>query len=454
MQLALWFVVCLGMTLLFLRRPVVVVLSAVTLWCVVPGVAGHHLTGEDSGVLALQPAVALVLVAAGVQALYRPRFVARVVRSRPEWAVLLGTVTVVALLTGYLNGLGRASITTAVNQVLGPVLLFLLIGAVVLQQPAHVELIRRWLLGLAALEALIAVAQKLSASPLVFVSDYDQQVFRRTSPDRWMGTFDHPLVLSLFLCLAIFWLTGLRRTWLAMTLMVLFGAGILMSQSRVGALAAFVGIGYFVLRSRAPVDRRLLVLALVLASAAAAVRLGAVEDVLARVQDDTGSSTARKLALEYFVDNFRDYAWLGRGVNSSFDVSDGAGLGTSFESAFLMYTIDLGFVVAALYFGVMGWTVLRSAGRSKVPGLTGAAAAALVVPQTFSALSGLTAAPALVWTACGLAGFCALGRPGRGAASFRARPQAADRAQTRGAGRARVRSRPQAQRRESARARR
>ncbi|WP_406832164.1 O-antigen ligase family protein [Pedococcus sp. KACC 23699] len=427
MQLALWFVVCVSATVLLTRRPVVVVLMAVTLWCLVPGVAGHQLTGQTSGVLALQPAVVLVLVATGVRVLYAPRSLRDVVRARPEWTVLLAMVAAVSLVTGYLNGLGHASITTGVNQVLGPVLLFFLIGAAVLEQPAHVELIRRWLIGLASLEAVIALAQKLTGSTLLYASDYDGQVFRRTSPDRWMGTFDHPLVLSLFLCLAIFWLTGLRRTWLAMTLMVLFAGGILMSQSRVGTGVAVAGTLYFVLRARVPLDRRVAVLVVVVAAAAVAVRLGVVDSLLARVQDDTGSSTARKLALEYFAQHFDDYRWFGHGLNASFDVSGGAGLGTSFESAFLMYTIDLGFVVAVLYFGVMLWTVVRAAGRSYLPGIAGGAAVAVVVPQTFSALSGVTAAPALVWTACALAGFCTLGRPRSSAGAGRPHPVSARR---------------------------
>jgi uncharacterized protein (TIGR03382 family) len=74
-----------------------------------------------------------------------------------------------------------------------------------------------------------------------------------------------------------------------------------------------------------------------------------------------------------------------------------------------MYTIDLGAAVALVYFGVMLLIALRPRGRPHPRGVMAAALAALVVPQSFSALSGNSAAPMTVWMALALAGFCAVG---------------------------------------------
>lgn len=413
MQLAAWVAVCLAAAILLSHRPLVLALGAITLWCAVPGIAGHQITGVESGLMAFQPAAVLVVIAFLMQAIIAPNLLGAALLHRPEWTVLLGAVSAIALMTGKINGLGFESATTAVNQLVAPVFLFFLIGSVLLERPQRVQVIRSWVLGIAGVESLLALVQWASRSALFFRSDFDQTVFMRTSPGRWMGTFDHPLVLSLYLVVAIFLLAGVRRAWLATSLMLLFAAGIVVSQSRVGIAFGVVGIVYFVTKARVAVERRLAVLATTALAVAAALQLGAGAAVLARVADDTGSSSARGLALEYFLDHLGDYLWFGRGLNGSFAVSDGAGLKTSFESAVLMYTIDLGLVVALMYFGVMIWTVARCTGRSALPGISGAAAAAVLVPQTFSALSGVTAAPMTVWTTCALAGFCALGRPRR-----------------------------------------
>jgi hypothetical protein len=155
------------------------------------------------------------------------------------------------------------------------------------------------------------------------------------------------------------------------------------------------------------VNRSVVTAALVLGGVLA-MSFGAAGAVQARVLDDTGSTSARADALQYFLSNVGDYMWLGRGLNGSFEVSDNAGLGTSLESAALMYSVDLGVAVALIYFGVMAWISLRPFRRSTAAGITGPAMAAFVVPQSFSALSGTTAAPMTVWITFALAGFCAL----------------------------------------------
>jgi hypothetical protein len=240
-----------------------------------------------------------------------------------------------------------------------------------------------------------------------------------------MGTFDHPLVLSLFLVVAMYLVAGVRRWWVAVLLLGLYVGGLLVTQSRVGVALGALAIPYVALSPRLRLSGRLAVLGAVVAGAGFAVSLGAATAIQARVSDDSGSSGARADALQYFLDHIHDYAWFGQGLNASFSVSDDAGLGTSFESALLMYSIDLGVVVTLMYFGVMALATARSFGRRAPVGLFGAAAAAFVIPQTFSALSGSTAAPAIVWAVLALSGFCTLRRRGSREIARSARPQLA-----------------------------
>jgi hypothetical protein len=361
----------------------------------------------------VQPAAALATIGLVLQVLLRPQQVGRLALARPVWVVLLVAVAAVAVMTGVLQGAGLSNVAQAFNQVIGPVSLFALFGLAIQERPSRVELLRSWLLGLAGAEATLALLQGVVDHPIFYQSDYARQVFYRAQPGRWMGTLDHPLILGLFLAVAVFLVAGVRRWWLALGLILLFGAGLVMSQSRGATAAALVGVAYVIVVGRSPLAGRLVVAVGAVGGAVFAVASGATAALQSRVADDTGSTAARRDALSYFIDHGTDYVWLGTGLDSSFGISDSAGLLTSFENAFIMSTIDLGMVVAVMYFGVMALTVWRSLKGRAPGGYTGAAAAALALIQTFSALSGVTAAPSLVWTVFALAGFAPLSRSPR-----------------------------------------
>jgi hypothetical protein len=210
----------------------------------------------------------------------------------------------------------------------------------------------------------------------------------------------------------MYFVAGVRHWWLAVPMLGLYMGGLLVTQSRVGVALGALAIPYVALSPRLRLSGRVAVLAAAVTGAGFAVSLGAAASIQARVTNDSGSSSARADALQYFVDHIHEYAWFGQGLNASFSVSDDAGLGTSFESAVLMYSIDLGVVVTLMYFGVMALATARSFGRRAPVGVFGPAAAAFVIPQTFSALSGSTAAPVIVWSVFALSGFCALRRQG------------------------------------------
>ncbi len=73
MQAVAWLLVCLVTALVLHRRPLVLVLLALTLWCPVPGIAAHLVTGASTGLLAAHPAAFLVLAAFAVRLVIEPR---------------------------------------------------------------------------------------------------------------------------------------------------------------------------------------------------------------------------------------------------------------------------------------------------------------------------------------------------------------------------------------------
>lgn len=404
MAFVAWAVLCLVLALWLHRRPFALVLLAGAVWVLVPGIAAHHLTALG-GMPPLHPAAVLVLVAAPVLLVTRPRWTGRPLADRPEWAVLLVTLSALAVVIGVAAGAGTDSTVAVVNQMVAPALLFLLLGAALLERPERAETVRTAVVVVATLESLLSLAQLAAGRSLVYESDFADLAIVRQGSQRWMGTFDHPLVLSLFLVVALLLLAGVRSTGvLAVVAPVLLG-GMLASQSRVGLAFAAIAVCYLLVRGRAPLAARVSALVLLVTTSGVALWLGAADAFLERLRDDQGSSTARGLALQYFLDHAGEFVWFGRGLNSSFSVSEAAGLDTSFESAVLMYSVDLGMLVAFVYFGLMVWVALRPARRAAVIGVAPAAAAVVVIPQTFSALSGTTAAPFVVWFVLALAGF-------------------------------------------------
>ncbi|WP_256793608.1 hypothetical protein [Terrabacter sp. Ter38] len=406
MQFIAWAIACLILSVALVRRPMVPLITAMSIWVLVPGTAGHVLTGVATGPLAIHPAAVLIMTSAAVQVVERPRRVLAALQHRPEWTVLLATVAGISSVIGIYSGLGFDSIAAAGDQVLWPLVLFFLLGACLLERPERLQTLRTWFVVAATGEALLAIAQLGLQSSIFFTSEFAEQRFFRQDLNRWMGTLDHPLILSFFLVLSLFLLASYRRWWVILPLMLTMLGGIVVTQSRVGVGVAIVGVIYVIRRAalRGAWQRVLLLLPLV-AGAAIAVANGVTDAIQARVVDDTGSTSARANALGYFLDHIGEYSWMGQGLNGSFAVSDNAGLGTSFESAVLMYSIDLGIVATAFYFGVMLMTVIRAFGRMVMAGPVGSGVAALLIPQSFSALSGNTAAPMIVWAIFAMTGF-------------------------------------------------
>lgn len=407
MQLLAWLLVSLLFAIALNKRPFGCALAALILWCAMPGSAGHYLTGFRTGFTWVHPAAVFITTVLVVQAVLGWPALRRVLKERRSWVNIALIVILVAASGTTSFGSRWSLITAVVDQLIGPLALFFLLGAAIDEHPRRLLRLRSTILTIAAVESVLAIIQAQARRTFVWSEDYARQYWFSEDFNRWMGTFDHPLILSFFLSCAIFLLAGLRRWWLIAGLLTLFSVGILMTESRVGSIVALLGWIYVMLRGRVNGAGRT---AFVLATAAAAYtgyRLGAGEALRARITDDSGSLGARQQALGYFLEHWSDFIWTSRGLNASLAFAREVGLETSFESSFLMYAIDLGLITAVLYFGWIVAILLRSGSLGALPGSIAAAAVGLVEVQSFSGLSGITAVPAVLWSLLALAAFSA-----------------------------------------------
>lgn len=397
MQLVAWIAVCLVVAYGLRRRPLVLVLASLTLWVAVPAAAGELLTGRSSGPLGFHPAVWLVGASVGFQLLENPRAAVEVIGRHVYLALVLVLTIGVAGLTTFLSGSGGLALV--VGQMVGPVLLFLLILATATDDERTVAAVRTALLALGSGSAALAVVQWLAGDLLIYEDQFATRWwFARPDFDRWMGTLDHPLVLSFFLCAVAPLAAGIRRPWLQLATLMLLSAGVVITQSRSGVVIMAAVLAYAVSRSRAGATTRLTLYFLLAAGVVLALASGLAAGVTERFEDDTGSTEARVSAVTFFADTWQDYAIVGSGFSSSYRVASGGGLETSLESSVMMYAVDIGLVFALLYFGGQAVIVLNGTRRGPVPGLIVSGVVVLLLPHTFSALASGNAVGALLWT--------------------------------------------------------
>lgn len=401
MLLVVWVAACILASAVFRRYPVELILASLAVWTLVPGVAGSVLVGHPNSSLAFHPATWLILTTLVTQLATDPRAIAGAIVRRFIFVVSSLLVIAAAVLETK-AGQSQHGLVLAIDQMAASFFAFLVVMAGLYRDPSRGRILRNGVITLAAVEAGWAIVQYAAHSPILYKHDYEQRYWYTAGFKRWMGTTDHPLVLALLLCAAIPLLTGLHKAWVQQVLLILMLAGIVITESRAGVVAGGVGAVYVVLASRASMSRKVMGI-VVLAGAALTIALSSLSNgVSDRIANDTGSAVARGTALDYFLQNWRHYFLSGGGVNSSYTVATNAGLKSSFESAFLIYSIDIGIVFAVLYFGGLLVVALRNTGRS-YRGAWLSAVVVLVLCQTFSSLGVDTLVGPLLWLLVALA---------------------------------------------------
>jgi len=401
MALVIWLAVCLAASILWRNRPLELNLAALVIWTIIPGVASSLITGNQSSSLGMHPGTWLVLTTFFTQIVTRPIEMAATLVRRGLFFLAIGLVAAVAILETK-TGTSGHGVVLLTDEMLAPVLSFWMISTALVSRPEDIRTLRNCVIVLATLEALWAIAQYFASEPILFASQYEHQYWYRPGFDRWMGTTDHPLVLAVLLASSVPLLTGLRRVWLQVLLSVVMIGGVVITQSRSGLVAAGIGAIFVVWMSRTSVARKLAG-TVVLAGSALAIALSSLSSGISeRVANDGGSALARGTAVDFFLAHWRDYLWTGGGINTSYAVSSEAGLKSSFESAFLMYSIDIGMLFATIYFVAQLALVIVNL-RISVPGAALAALIVLVLCQTFSSIEVACMVGPLLWVLLALA---------------------------------------------------
>lgn len=400
-HLVAWLCCCLVVAWLLRARPEWAGAFCLVLWSLVPAVAGRHLTGLGSGPIAFHPASWFVLCVVAVQLVVNPRPLAvSVVRHGPvHLAVLIFAIG--AFLTSQSTNSGGSRLL--VDQIVGPFLLWCLIVAYAAGDVRQVRFFRNTVLVTMAFQSALAVTQSLVGSTIFYTNDYlNIYWFDPESTSRWFGTTDSPLALSLGLVIAGALAIGLRSSSVRLGLLVVYFLGMLITQSRTGAAALILVIAISVLQSRMVLWARALTVVAVGVTAYLVTRSTLVTGLSDRVSNDTGSTDARVRALGFVVDHWTDFFATGRGLISSYSVARDAGLQTSLESAYLMYAVDTGIVLATIYFGTQIALVVRYGGQRALPGATLAALLATLIQHTFSSIGFSNLDGTFIWASLAL----------------------------------------------------
>lgn len=396
MQLLAWIGLCTAVACLLRARPAAGIISVLALWFFVPTVGSYLLTGQRVGPLTFHAATWLTLAILCVQLLQAPRALIQAVARHSYLFLIILLVLAVSFLTTRTVQDG-GGIVLFIDQMVTPAVLLLLIIAAGTTSPNLVVTLRNSLLLFASVVTAVAAWQWAAQDVLFYESGFLTQFWFNPETQRWMGTFDQPLALSLVLCTLMPLLAGVRSLFLAVPMIGLFMTGVLISQSRVGMVVASAGAIYAIAfaQHRRPV--KAVVLTAIGVGFFYLLASPLAEGILGRVADDTGSTEARNKAYGVFARDWSRYFFTGDGLTSSYEVAEYAGLRTSFESSLLMYAVDIGIVFAVLYFGSLLVVVLRNHGRHAVPGLTVAGLIVVLIPQTYSGLATRSVAGILVW---------------------------------------------------------
>ena len=402
-QLGAWLMVAATISIVLRRRPVVTVAIALALWILLPAVAARRVVGSASGPLAVHPSTWLMVVQIGVCLVVDARRLV-IAANRHILIVVTSSMFIVgAVAASVLNG--RSGVRILADQIVGPLIAFALIVAYSTIRTSEVTLLRWVIVGLGAAESLFVVLQSAVGRTILYENDYSRLYwFRPDRFDRWMGTTDHPLVLSMLISTAAILTIGLNISSVTRAgLLLVLSLGVVTTQSRVGVAIVGCALVYFVFSGRINIAVRIVCLAAAAVSARAVLSSSLVTGVSSRLSDDTGSNAARRQAFEVFFDNIRSVAWAGQGLTSNYDFARAGGLQTSLESSFMMYAVDVGLPLAVLYFGTQLLLVLRHSRGNQVAGAVPAALVAMSVQHTFSALGYANMTGFLVWSVIGMA---------------------------------------------------
>jgi hypothetical protein len=335
-----------GVVFFFRRRPAGWIIVGFCTAVLLPRAATQEWFAS-AGALAQVPPSAWVF-AAGLASALVTRRTTGPEGGRAQWltAGTMAWVLAAAALAYFLTGT-NALLTTVLYYVM-PLVAFLSILAA-RKRIAPPDLWRALIptvLVLASLESVLAVAQWLAHSPIIFTSSYTATLRWQSELTRAVGTFDSPLDLAAFLTMSLCVTYFARRAMVTYLAAPLLFVGVLVSGSRVGMVLASIVVVIVILKRSRHVGIAVVATAGMAAVVLAFLASPLADELLDRFGDRGAASTnAREQAFGTGLSLVQESPLVGHGIGYAFSYSSGL-LNTSFENAFLATAIDLGVLLA------------------------------------------------------------------------------------------------------------
>jgi hypothetical protein len=180
--------------------------------------------------------------------------------------------------------------------------------------------------------------------------------------------------------------------------------GIALTQSRIAAMGAALGVFYLLASGLRSNSSRIAALGLGAAGLVVASNFGVFRSLIERIGDDKGSSQARTRSWTLFLDTWNDFGTVGVGMEGSKEYFLLHGLRSSGESATVAYAVGIGIPLTLLYMAIMVWLIGYGIRNSnKLMPASVAAIICFISIQLFSSISTESAAGMILWATIGLA---------------------------------------------------
>lgn len=256
----------------------------------------------------------------------------------------------------------------------------------------------------AASMSVVAIAVNYGLIPQPYLSAYPLASLSLSLDGRQMATLDHPLILGLFLAAGIPMATYFQHRATTYISIILMMIGISFTQSRIAVVGALCGIAYLMVVGSRTIRQRISIILTAVVGYAILEQAGFLQGLFDRIQYDEGSTSARRQAVELFVENWSNFKVYGVGMQQNKEYFQSQGLRSSGESAAISYAVGIGIPLALLYMSLIAWMIFWGIRQSRR--LSSASAAAIIVfgsCQFFSSISTESAASIILWTSIGIA---------------------------------------------------
>jgi hypothetical protein len=391
----------LGLGAVGLRYVYVPILASLTLWILVPSIAAQSLTHLHGG---YHPSSFIVISAFLLRSL-AGRLGTRNIGGRTRFSLLiLGIAVALAEAQTVTQGGGRVSVAL-VNDILAPVLLFVIIVGAATDKSAIAHYIKAAILSLACLESAYSIIQRGiirggDAGSIPFASSYSSQYWF-VYLDRPLGTLDHPLVLGLLLASSIPLAAMIKSRVLQYPIALLLLVGTVAANARVAIVFAITAVAYLILRPEPKwISKAWVSIPMgigIVAISQSSLGISAKERLYSFGASDN-STYFRIQAYSYFAHHWSEHLFTGGGVGSASSLGENGILGSSFENPVLTNVFDLG-ALCTLLFLIPQISALAGGGEGRrSAGVVMAAIGCFAISLTFNSTTVPSAAAPVLWT--------------------------------------------------------